>query len=186
MHAAEHAILHKPEWPKGWARKAAALEAIGKLPEALLAAQRALSLELGNAEYRALALSLQSTIALHKSQSKSQNNQTRDRKAPTACAFLREDPPEGKGDNLLVLLHGLGDKPGRYLEFGKRLQLPSTTVVALQGSRPLGCGGALEGQVEGFEWMQAFEDDGELIKPSRADTRRLEGLRTSADAGNIR
>ena len=42
-----------------------------------------------------------------------------------------------------VLLHGLGDTAEKYASFGKTLQLPSTTVVALQGTRPLGCAYAL-------------------------------------------
>ena len=94
---------------------------------------------------------------------------------------MRHDPPQGKGDNLLVLLHGLGDTPQRYLDFGIRLQLPSTSVVALRAPAPLGAGGPLEGQVDGFQWYPAFEDDGELIKASRTERRRLEGMRRSAD-----
>ena len=98
-----------------------------------------------------------------------------------SLSALRHDPLQGKGDNLLVLLHGLGDTPQRYLDFGIRLQLPSTSVVALRAPALLGAGGPLEGQVDGFQWYPAFEDDGELIKASRTEVRRLEGLRRSAD-----
>ena len=89
---------------------------------------------------------------------------------PTRLEYLRHDPPEGKGDNLLVLLHGLGDTPANYLTFGTNLQLPSTTVVSLRAPWPLGAGGAIEaaaaGHMEGYQWFPAFEDDGSLIKPS--------------------
>ena len=90
-------------------------------------------------------------------------------KFPTRLEYLRHDPPEGKADNLLVLLHGLGDTPANYLTFGTNLQLPSTTVVSLRAPWPLGAGGAIEaaaaGHVEGYQWFPAFEDDGSLIKP---------------------
>ena len=59
LHEADCAIALKPEWAKGWGRKAAALHALGRMRESLTAAQRALSLDQGNGEYRALALALQ-------------------------------------------------------------------------------------------------------------------------------
>ena len=63
--------------------------------------------------------------------------------APTSIV---EHIPAGPGDNLLVLLHGLGDTHIKYLEFGKRLALPSTSVIALRAELPLGKrGGVGEG-----------------------------------------
>lgn len=175
LHSAERAVALKPQWHKGWSRKAAALEALGRLQDALVAARQALTLEPQNADYRSLALSLKGKLDAN-------NFPSPQLSRPTTCRFLpRYDPPEGKGDNLLVLLHGLGDKPFRFLEFGKRLQLPSTSVVALYAPTPLGFGGPFQGQQDGFEWYPAFEYDGELIKASQTERRRLDALCRSTE-----
>ena len=106
LQAAEQAVAHKPEWPKGWARKAASLEALGRAADALLAAQRALTLEQSNAEYRALALSLRDKVAQEDAAQRTPSEPVArtpaDQGGAGLCAFLRHDPPEGRGDNLLV------------------------------------------------------------------------------------
>ncbi len=182
---AERAVAVRPQWHKGWCRKAAALEAMGRTQDALVAARQALTFEPGSAELRSLALSLMKKLGADDPALKDAAGGPSCRKhdGPPAASLsaLRHDPLQGKGDNLLVLLHGLGDTPQRYLDFGIRLQLPSTSVVALRAPALLGAGGPLEGQVDGFQWYPAFEDDGELIKASRTEMRRLEGLRRSAD-----
>ena len=92
------------------------------------------------------------------------------------CQMLTYEPESGHGDNVLVLLHGLGDTPDKFLALGKQLNFPSTSVVALRAPWPVGCGGPLEGQVGGGEWFPAFEDNGDLICAQPADKRRLQGL----------
>jgi predicted esterase len=113
------------------------------------------------------------------------------RKSPGLCAFQRHDPPQGRGKNLLVLLHGLGDTAEKYLKLGEMLQLPDTSVVALEGTRPLGHGLGVEalqgeggggGGGGGYQWYPAFEANGDLISPDAEDERRVRGLRESADA----
>ncbi len=192
---AEQAISHKSEWSKGWARKAASLEALGQTADALLAAQRALNLEQGNAEYRAFALSLHAKVAQDAAQRERApceppSGAPAARRSPGLCAFLRHDPPQGRGKNLLVLLHGLGDTAEKYLKLGERLQLPDTSVVAIEGTRPLGHGLGVEGlqgeggweELGGYQWYPAFEANGDLISPDAADERRVRGLKESADA----
>jgi len=191
---AEQAISHKSEWSKGWARKAASLEALGQTADALLAAQRALNLEQGNAEYRAFALSLHAKVAQDAAQRERApceppSGAPAARRSPGLCAFLRHDPPQGRGQNLLVLLHGLGDTAEKYLKLGERLQLPDTSVVAIEGTRPLGHGLGVEGlqgegggELGGYQWYPAFEANGDLISPDAADERRVRGLKESADA----
>eukprot|EP00277_Geminigera_cryophila_P005583 CAMPEP_0179412624 /NCGR_PEP_ID=MMETSP0799-20121207/4581_1 /TAXON_ID=46947 /ORGANISM="Geminigera cryophila, Strain CCMP2564" /LENGTH=212 /DNA_ID=CAMNT_0021184875 /DNA_START=47 /DNA_END=682 /DNA_ORIENTATION=- len=205
LHDAEKTIACKREWHKGWARKAAALDAKGMIEEALSAARQALSLELGNPEYRKLANTLRSKLDASPPPTTKKDNITKalphpvhttngsdsharcdphphpayDSACVSGCVYQRYDPQEGPGDNLLVLLHGLGDTPERYLALGKQLQLPSTSVVALRAPHPLGRGSPLEGHMDGYEWFPSFENDGQPIKPSRTDSRRLDGLNRS-------
>jgi len=40
-------------------------------------------------------------------------------------------------------------------------------------------GTPLEGHMDGYEWFPSFENDGQPIKPSRTDLRRLDGLNRS-------
>jgi tetratricopeptide (TPR) repeat protein len=125
LRAAERAVELKPEWHKAWSRKAAALETLGRTQDALVAVRQALTLEPGNGEYRNLALKLKGKLAVDPVPAP---RLTR----PTCRSLPRYDPPEGKGDNLLVLLHGLGDNPSRFLEFGQRLQVRSKVKLSMK------------------------------------------------------
>ena len=80
-------------------------------------------------------------------------------------------------ENLLVLLHGRGDRAAPFAQFGARLQLPQTATLALEGALEIPhCDG-------GRGWFHAFEEDGALIDGSvEGERRRTESLARSVDA----
>lgn len=86
-----------------------------------------------------------------------------------------ETSPDGIESNLLILLHGLGDTAANFLEFGRRLSLPQTSVLAVTAPLALPFGDM------GSGWLPAFEEDGALIdEPVRnGDRRRIAALRAS-------
>lgn len=94
--------------------------------------------------------------------------------APSLAPFLYEPSADGIETNLLILLHGLGDTAKNFVEFGRRLTLPQTSLLAITapGRLPLDMGAA---------WYPAFEQDGTpLVEPVRpGDRRRVEGVRAS-------
>ena len=55
--------------------------------------------------------------------------------------------PDGCDENLLVLLHGLGDSPANFSALGTKMALPQTAVLALAApiALPFGFGGAWYG-----------------------------------------
>lgn len=78
----------------------------------------------------------------------------------TRLAFQYAGGPDGVDSNLLILLHGLGDRAAPFLQLGKSLQrtLPQTAVLSVQGLKrvPL-----LE--EEAWMWWDTFDMLGELI-----------------------
>ncbi|KAK3280976.1 hypothetical protein CYMTET_11208, partial [Cymbomonas tetramitiformis] len=80
------------------------------------------------------------------------------------------DSPDGVNENLLLLLHGLGDKPAPYANLAKKMKLPQTATLAISGPLeiPMTDGGRA--------WYTAFDDDFELIQGVRGERRRLQSL----------
>ncbi|KAI0219014.1 hypothetical protein L0F63_002725, partial [Massospora cicadina] len=73
-------------------------------------------------------------------------------------------PSVGKGLNLLILLHGLGDNEDNFFKLGKRLNLPQTAVVALQAPLRLPL---FEGS---YMWWNSFDLlTGDEIKPTYSE-----------------
>lgn len=75
-----------------------------------------------------------------------------------ATDWLYEGAPDGVDENLLILFHGLGDSPQRYMQLAKTLALPQTAVLAVGGLQevPFAEGGR--------SWFTVFDADLELIK----------------------
>ncbi|KAI8827095.1 Alpha/Beta hydrolase protein [Fimicolochytrium jonesii] len=73
--------------------------------------------------------------------------------------FLYSSSPDGVDTNLLVLLHGLGDQPANFMQFGKKMQLPQTALLAIKGPSPIPF-------FEGTGWAPAFDQEGNEIPPS--------------------
>jgi predicted esterase len=86
-----------------------------------------------------------------------------------------EASPDGVESNLVVLLHGLGDTAINFLEFGRRLALPQTSLLAVTAPLALPFGDM------GSGWLPAFEEDGSLISEpvQMGDRRRVTALRAS-------
>ncbi len=68
--------------------------------------------------------------------------------------------PDGKDSNLLILFHGLGDSIQPYETFSKRLELPQTCVLCIQGPVPV--------FDFGWSWIPSFTAEGHLREPSSA------------------
>ena len=65
-------------------------------------------------------------------------NAPRVKQAPKlAGAFFYAPSDDGTDENLLVLLHGLGDTHAPFAKLGKSLKLPQTAVLALRAPTPV-------------------------------------------------
>eukprot|EP00698_Gefionella_okellyi_P023430 TRINITY_DN8008_c0_g1_i1.p1 TRINITY_DN8008_c0_g1~~TRINITY_DN8008_c0_g1_i1.p1 ORF type:complete len:316 (-),score=44.80 TRINITY_DN8008_c0_g1_i1:590-1537(-) len=80
--------------------------------------------------------------------------------------------PDGRNENVLLLLHGFGDSCVKFLEFGKKLNLPQTMCLAMSGP----CRVPLH---TGCAWFPMFDDSFEPIVPSASERRRFDGLQAS-------
>ncbi|KAI8468956.1 MAG: Alpha/Beta hydrolase protein [Monoraphidium minutum] len=88
-------------------------------------------------------------------------------------------PPDGSDANLLLLFHGLGDKPTFYAALARHMALPQTAALALAAPLPLPRAGGVGG---GGAWFTAFDDSFHLIRPSPGEQRRARALRATTDA----
>ncbi|KAF8892906.1 hypothetical protein BD779DRAFT_1507669 [Infundibulicybe gibba] len=73
--------------------------------------------------------------------------------------FVYYPSDDGTDENLLVLLHGLGDTHVPFSKLGRQLKLPQTAILALRAPE----------QVpflyeEAYQWYPSFDDLGELIE----------------------
>mmetsp|Transcript_21469 Transcript_21469/g.52599 ORF Transcript_21469/g.52599 Transcript_21469/m.52599 type:complete len:366 (+) Transcript_21469:2-1099(+) len=93
-------------------------------------------------------------------------------KALGGCIWV--PPKEMVVSNVLILLPGLGDGPENFAKMARTMGIPQTGCIAMRPPSPLPYG-------MGYGWMTSFEDDGELIKPSKGEKRRIESLNESCD-----
>ncbi|KAF8153252.1 hypothetical protein B0H34DRAFT_774248 [Crassisporium funariophilum] len=73
--------------------------------------------------------------------------------------FFYSASDDGTDENLLILLHGLGDTHIPFSKLGKSLKLPQTAVLALRAPE----------QVpflyeESYQWFTSFDDLGEMVE----------------------
>jgi len=76
-----------------------------------------------------------------------------------AGQFFYAPSDDGTDENLLILLHGLGDTHVPFSKLGKSLKLPQTAILALRAPE----------QVpflyeESYQWFTSFDDLGEMIE----------------------
>ncbi|KAG5653137.1 hypothetical protein H0H81_002129 [Sphagnurus paluster] len=76
---------------------------------------------------------------------------------PVPFAYLPSD--DGTDENLLILLHGLGDTHVPFMKLGQQLKLPQTAVLALRAPEQIPF--LYE---DAFQWYRSFDDLGELIQ----------------------
>ncbi|KJE95567.1 hypothetical protein CAOG_06010 [Capsaspora owczarzaki ATCC 30864] len=81
---------------------------------------------------------------------------------------------DGIDSNLLILLHGMGDKCAPFFKFAERMQLPQTAILALQAPVPI--------MDFGFCWFESFDEDGELLAPSLSRYQSLKAVREGLES----
>eukprot|EP00833_Pecoramyces_ruminatium_P011068 jgi/Orpsp1_1/1185100/evm.model.c7180000092276.1 len=75
------------------------------------------------------------------------------------CKFKYSDSKDKFNNNILILFHGLGDNPTNFINFGKKISLPQTAVVALRAPFPIPF-------FDGTGWYPSFDSYGELFTSS--------------------
>ncbi|KAH8117940.1 hypothetical protein DFH11DRAFT_1571519 [Phellopilus nigrolimitatus] len=88
--------------------------------------------------------------------------------APDASAipvpFVYAPSDDGTDENLLILLHGLGDTHVPFGKLGKQLRLPQTATLALRAPQQIPY--LYE---EAYQWYPSFDDLGEpIVRPNPA------------------
>ncbi|TIA87144.1 hypothetical protein E3P99_03359 [Wallemia hederae] len=89
--------------------------------------------------------------------------QDTDKRAPTAsdirhARFEYIPSPDGVDTNVVIYLHGLGDNMSQFIELSKKLHLPQTASLVLQGPVPVPFFD------EARMWYQSFDMLGNLIQ----------------------
>jgi predicted esterase len=72
---------------------------------------------------------------------------------------LYEKSRDGKDQNVLILLHGLGDTAANFIQFGRKLELPQTALAAIEAPFPIPF-------FEGTSWWpRPFDMDTGAMRP---------------------
>ena len=69
--------------------------------------------------------------------------------------FSKQGSADGIDQNLLILLHGLGDTAENFLKFGIKMNLPQTALLSIQGSIGI--------PFAGWAWTPSFDDQGNIL-----------------------
>ncbi|TPX55645.1 hypothetical protein PhCBS80983_g05173 [Powellomyces hirtus] len=87
--------------------------------------------------------------------------------------FVYSPSPDSVDTNILILAHGMGDTPENFLNFGKKMDLPQTAVLAIKAPFPVP-------YHEGTCWAPVFDAYGNehppsspVIRDSISKTRKL-------------
>jgi len=114
-----------------------------------------------------------STVDLHlreastlSSESASPKRKPAPKKPKIPVPFVYTPSDDGTDENLLILLHGLGDTHDPFAKLGKSLKLPQTATLALRGTQQLPW---LDEPA--FEWYTSFDLLGEPVPPQKVDPR---------------
>ena len=132
---AEGALAVEPRWPKALYRQAAALHGLGHTAAAAAAARAALTEEPGNRDVLSLLEQLEAdaTAASAAAGGPAAPPAAAHKPAPTAALLPPRlavapweyvPPADGVCENLLLLLHGLGDRPAAFARMGRQMALP--------------------------------------------------------------
>eukprot|EP00048_Salpingoeca_helianthica_P002849 m.61399 g.61399 ORF g.61399 m.61399 type:complete len:309 (+) comp12345_c0_seq1:427-1353(+) len=78
---------------------------------------------------------------------------------------------EADCDNLVIFLHGFGETEKTFHALGQKMAMPNTAVLALRGPSPV-----LD---LGFSWFPLLDEQGNPIRESPSEKRRLQGLSQS-------
>ncbi|KAK9819687.1 hypothetical protein WJX72_001109 [[Myrmecia] bisecta] len=77
---------------------------------------------------------------------------------------------DGVDENLLILFHGLGDRPDPYGRLTKTMVLPQTASLAVAGPMEIPETGG------GSAWITCYDEEWDEIQPSPAERRRIDSL----------
>ncbi len=149
------ALAVQPHWAKALYRKAAALQGLGRIGPAAEVAQQALAAEPSNKGVQALQRQLEAAAAAAApavagaaaaadaaaagaaAAGPPADPSSPTKPAPTAAllppllagaAFEYVPPADGIHENLLLLLHGLGDKPAAFGRMARQMALPQASA----------------------------------------------------------
>jgi len=76
---------------------------------------------------------------------------------PVPFSYSASD--DGTDENLLILLHGLGDTHLQFAKLGRQLRLPQTATLALRAPERI----PFLYDEEAFQWYDSFDNLGELL-----------------------
>lgn len=164
---AEASLAAQPGFPKALYRKALALQALGRPEAAAAAAQQALQAEPGSRDAQALLRQLQAAAkAAGAGAAPPPSASAAVKPAPTAALlppllagapWEYAPPADGVHENLLLLLHGLGDQPAAFARMARQMALPQAAALALGGPQAVPF-------TEGRTWYTVFDDQFDLIQ----------------------
>ncbi|CAE6485388.1 unnamed protein product [Rhizoctonia solani] len=75
--------------------------------------------------------------------------------------FVYSPSDDGVDENLLIVLHGLGDTMAPFVRMAKQLKLPQTAILVLQAPDPIPF---LDQGEEMYQWYTSFTSLGEMIE----------------------
>ena len=144
------ALAVQPRWAKALYRKAAALQGLGQTGPAAAAARQALEVEPANRDVQALLQQLEASAAADAAPAAAAGGthappadpNAAAKPAPTAALlpkllasapFEYVPPADGVHENLLLLLHGLGDRPAAFAGLARQMALPQVCLLTISG-----------------------------------------------------
>ncbi|KAF8311991.1 hypothetical protein DL93DRAFT_2149541 [Clavulina sp. PMI_390] len=80
-------------------------------------------------------------------------------KAKMPLRFVYHPSPDGVDENLLVMLHGLGDTEAPFANLGRQLNLPQTAVLSLRAPSKI----PYLDDEDAFQWYESFDRFGDLL-----------------------
>lgn len=179
---ADEALQIDPSLIKAAFRRALALEGLNKWRDALTAAQNALQMEPHNQAIGQLA----SRLALFTGPHKSPITQLMLPKLLASAPFRYLPSNDGLNENLLLMLHGFGDRPEAFARLATQMSLPQTAALALGAPYevPMFDGGRSWCTVLGgdLQVMVGKEGEGEALRSMQASVDALEQLLESLKA----
>lgn len=100
---------------------------------------------------------------------------------PQLRDFSYKESADGIDENLLLLLHGLGDTHKKFSSLAEQMELPQTATLAVSG--PIVFPEELVD--DGRAWFTAFDENWNLIQPTETETRRILSLKETSKLMNL-
>jgi len=170
------ALKYDPKLVKALFRKALALEGLGEIEMAFAASREAIRLEPHNPSL----LEIDARLASFSNKLTKLEKPTLQRhmlpKLFATAPFHQIPSFDGMDENLLLLLHGLGDNPGPFASLAKTLALPQTSYIAL------GAPFEVPLSASGRSWFTVWDSTFNLIEGRQGEERRVRSMQSTVDA----